>query len=27
VTAQEQMGAYEPYNVTNEFGVRLSVHF
>jgi hypothetical protein len=27
VTAQEQLGAYEPYNVTNEFGVRLGFHF
>jgi hypothetical protein len=27
VTAQEQVGAYEPHNVTNEFGVRLGFHF
>jgi hypothetical protein len=27
VTAREQMGAYEPVNVTNEFGVRLGLHF
>jgi hypothetical protein len=27
VTAQEQLGAYEPVNVTSEFGVRLGVHF
>ena len=27
VTAQEQLGFYEPYNVTNEFGVKLSLHF
>ncbi len=27
VTAQEQLGAYEPVNVTNEFGVRLGLHF
>lgn len=27
VTAQEQLGAYEPYNTTNEFGVRLGFHF
>jgi hypothetical protein len=27
VTAREQMGAYEPYNVTNEFGVRIGLHF
>src|SRR5262249_21288073 len=27
VTAQEQLGAYEPNNVTNEFGVRLGFHF
>jgi hypothetical protein len=27
VTAQEQLGAYEPLNVTNEFGVRLGFHF
>jgi hypothetical protein len=27
VTAREQLGAYEPYNVTNEFGVRLGLHF
>jgi hypothetical protein len=27
VTAKEQMGAYEPWNVTNEFGVKLGLHF
>ena len=27
VTAREQMGAYEPVNVTNEFGIRLGFHF
>jgi hypothetical protein len=27
VTAQEQLGAYEPHNVTNEFGLRLGFHF
>ncbi len=27
VTAQEQIGAYEPSNVTNEFGVKLGFHF
>jgi hypothetical protein len=27
VTAQEQFGAYEPVNVTNQFGVRLGFHF
>ena len=27
VTAQEQLGAYEPINVTSEFGVRLAFHF
>ena len=27
VTAREQLGAYEPFNVTNEFGVRLGLHF
>ena len=27
VTAREQLGAYEPFNVTNEFGVKLRVHF
>ena len=27
VTAQEQLGAYEPNNTTNEFGVRLGFHF
>ena len=27
VTAHEQLGAYEPFNVTNEFGVKLGVHF
>jgi hypothetical protein len=26
VTAREQLGAYEPFNVTNEFGVRLGFH-
>jgi len=27
VTAQEQVGAYEPHNITNEFGVKLGFHF
>ncbi|MGH9408861.1 MAG: hypothetical protein ACRD1V_05350 [Vicinamibacterales bacterium] len=27
VTAREQVGFYEPFNVTNEFGVRLGLHF
>jgi hypothetical protein len=27
VTAQEQLGAYEPRNTTNEFGVKLGFHF
>ena len=27
VRAQEQLGFYEPYNVTNEVGVRLGIHF
>ena len=27
VTASEQLGAYEPFNVTNEFGVKLGFHF
>lgn len=27
VTAREQLGAYEPVNTTNEFGVRLGFHF
>ncbi len=27
VTAREQLGAYEPNNNTNEFGVRLGLHF
>jgi hypothetical protein len=27
ITAQEQMGAYEPHNITSEFGVRLHLHF
>jgi hypothetical protein len=27
VPAQEQLGAYEPVNVTSEFGVRLGFHF
>jgi len=27
VTAREQLGYYEPFNVTNEFGVRLGFHF
>lgn len=27
VTAQEQLGAYEPHNVTNEFGVKLGFRF
>jgi hypothetical protein len=26
VTAHEQLGAYEPWNVTNEFGVKLGLH-
>jgi hypothetical protein len=27
VTAHEQIGYYEPFNVTNEFGVKLGLHF
>ena len=27
VTAREQLGAYEPHNITNEIGVRLGLHF
>jgi hypothetical protein len=27
VTAREQFGAYEPWNVTREFGVKLGFHF
>jgi hypothetical protein len=27
ITAQEQIGAYEPVNYTREFGVKLGVHF
>jgi hypothetical protein len=27
VTATEQLGFYEPWNVTNEFGVKLGLHF
>jgi hypothetical protein len=27
ITAHEQLGFYEPFNVTNEVGVRLGVHF
>jgi hypothetical protein len=27
VTAREQLGAYEPFNITNEFGVKLHLHF
>lgn len=27
VAEQEQLGAYEPFNTTNEFGVRLGFHF
>ena len=27
VTAREQLGAYEPFNVTNEFGVRVGFRF
>jgi hypothetical protein len=27
VTAREQLGAYEPLNVTSDFGVRLGFHF
>jgi len=27
VTAREQLGAYEPVNVTSEFGLRLGLHF
>ena len=27
VTAREQLGAYEPFNTTNEFGVRFRLHF
>lgn len=27
ITAREQLGAYEPFNVTNEFGVKLGLRF
>jgi hypothetical protein len=27
VTAHQQLGAYEPFNVTHEFGVKLGLHF
>jgi hypothetical protein len=27
VTAQEQLGYYEPFNVTNEFGLKVGFHF
>jgi hypothetical protein len=27
ITAREQLGAYEPHNVTSEFGVRFGFHF
>jgi hypothetical protein len=27
VTAQQQLGFYEPWNVTNEFGVKLGFRF
>jgi hypothetical protein len=27
ITAREQLGAYEPHNVTNEFGFRIGFHF
>jgi hypothetical protein len=27
VTAHERLGFYEPRNVTNEFGVKLGLHF
>ncbi|HTI41012.1 MAG TPA: hypothetical protein VL693_04230 [Vicinamibacterales bacterium] len=27
ITAEQQLGAYEPMNVTHEFGVKLGVHF
>ncbi len=27
VSAREQFGAYEPFNTTNEFGVKLGLHF
>ena len=27
ITAQQQLGAYEPFNTTNEFGVRFGFHF
>jgi len=27
VTARERLGAYEPFNTTNEFGVRFGLHF
>jgi hypothetical protein len=27
VAAHEQLGAYEPLYLTNEFGVKLGVHF
>ena len=27
VTAQERIGFYEPFNTTDEFGVKLGIHF
>ncbi len=27
ITAQEQLGAYEPHNTTNEFGLKFGFHF
>ena len=27
ITAQEQLGAYEPLNVTRELGVKVGIHF
>ena len=27
ITAEEQLGAYEPVNFTREFGVKLGLHF
>jgi hypothetical protein len=27
ITAQQQLGAYEPVNSTNEFAVKLGFHF
>jgi hypothetical protein len=27
ITAEQQIGAYEPLNVTHEYGVKLGFHF